>query len=123
MRAKDFVTEAGKRGKVGKHHHAAQPGAYKFRDNGTDRVYHLNRIMSAAAMADGSGKELHMDDESFVGKSNMAYPYSELEHNMMRQAFKTVRANHAEELIKSHKSLEPDDTHKVSPVKAFSGYK
>lgn len=124
MRAKDFVTEGGKKGKIGHHHNKAQPGAYKFRDNGTDRAYHLNRIMSAAAMADGkSNKPLDMDDESFVGKSNMAYPYSELEHNMMRQAFKTVRANHTEELIKSHKSLEPDDTHKVSPVKAFSGYK
>lgn len=124
MRAKDFVIEGGKRGNVGKHHNKAQPGAYKFRDNGADRIYHLNQIMKAAAMADGkSNNALNMDDESFVGKHNMAYPYSELEHNMMHQAFKTVRANHAEELIKSHKSLEPDDTHKVSPVTAFKGYK
>ena len=124
MRATEFITEGGKKGRVSKHHTKAQPGAYKFRDNGTDRIYHLNQIMKAAAMADGkSNKPLTMDDESFVGKSNMAYPYSELEHNMMRQAFKTVRANHAEELIKSHKSLEPDDTHKVSPLKPFKGYK
>jgi len=124
MRAKEFVIEGGKKGKINKRHHEAQPGAYKFRDNGTDRIYHLNRIMSAVAMADGkSNKPLDMDDESFVGKSNMAYPYSELEHNMMRQAFKTVRANHAEELIKSHKSCELEDTHKVSPVTSFKGYK
>ncbi len=123
MRATEFIVEAGKKGKPHKHHVQSQPGAYKFRDNGADRIYHLNQIMKAAACADGGTKAIDMDDESFVGKHNMAYPYSELEHNMMKQAFKTVRVNHAEELIKGHKSLEADDTYKVSPMKAFKGWK
>lgn len=122
MRASEFINE-GKKGKTPKHHHTAQPGAYKFMDNGTDRIYHLNRIMNAAACSDGSGKPIDMDDESFVGKANMAYPYSELEHRMMKQAFKSVRGNNAEELIRSHTSEEPEDTHKTSPVTAFKGYK
>lgn len=124
MRAKDFVIEGGKKGKTPKHHNRAQPGGYRFIDDATDRYYHLNQIMKAAACADGkSNKAIDMDDESFAGKHNMAYPYSELEHNMMKQAFKTVRSNQSEELIKSHKSLEPEDTHKVSPVVGFRGYK
>jgi hypothetical protein len=120
MRAKEFVTEG--KGKVPKHHHSSQPGAYTFGDDGTDRLYHLNQIMKAAACADGSNKALKMDDESFAGKWNMAYPYSELEHKMMRQAFKTVRVNRADEFIKNHKSTELEDTYKTSPVKGFKGY-
>lgn len=122
MRAKEFVIEGGKKGKPHHHHVNAQPGGYKFRDAGTDRLYHLNQIMKAAACADGSNKPIHMDDESFAGKNNMAYPYSELEHKMMKQAFKTVRENDAEEFIKNHHSMESEDTHKVSPVIGFRGY-
>ena len=29
------------------------PGIYNFRDDGTDRIYNLNRVMMAAALADG----------------------------------------------------------------------
>lgn len=123
MRAKELINENGKLGNVPNSHNKSQPGAYKFRDNGFDRIYHLNQIMKAAAMADGSLNEINMDDESFVGKHNMAYPYSELEHKMMQQAFKTVRANHAEALIKNHKSQEPDYINKISPVTGFKGYK
>jgi hypothetical protein len=123
MRANEFVTE-GKKGSPPKHHHNAQPGAYRFIDDATDRYYHLNQIMKAAACADGrSTKAIDMDDESFAGKNNLAYPYSELEHKMMKQAFKSVRGNHSEKFIKSHKSLESEDTHKISPIKAFKGYK
>lgn len=124
MRANEFITEGGRKGKAPDRHDYATPGAYKFMDNGTDRIYHLNQIMKAAAMADGkSNKALDMEDESFAGKCNMAYPYSELEHKMMRQAFKTVRANKAEKFIKDHRSMEPDDTHKTSPVTGFKGFK
>ena len=45
-----------------------------------------------------------------------ARPYTEQEHKMMRSAFKTVDSdhNHSE---KDHKSREPEDTHKVSPMR------
>lgn len=123
MRAREFIVEGGKQGNVPDHHHSAQPGGYRFIDDATDRFYHLNQIMKAAACADGSGKPIHMADESFAGKNNMAYPYSELEHKMMKQAFKTVRANNHDEFIKDHRSMEPNDTHKVSPVVGFRGFK
>ena len=116
MRAHEFISE-GKKGSVPKRHNAAQPGAYKFTDNGTDRTYHLNQIMKAVAMADGSStKAIKMDDESFVGKNNLAYPYSDLEHNMMQQAFNTVSPTQAKQMIKGRDSNELDIVNKTSPV-------
>ncbi len=123
MRASEFINE-GKKGSVPKRHNAAQPGAYKFMDNGTDRTYHLNQIMKAAAMADGSStKALKMDDESFVGKHNVAYPYSDLEHNMMQQAFNTVSPTHAKQMIKGRESKELDFVNKNSPIKPRKDYR
>ena len=116
MRAHEFINE-GKKGSVPNRHNKAQPGAYKFRDNGTDRTYHLNQIMKAVAMADGSStKALKMDDESFAGKNNLAYPYSDVEHIMMQQAFNTVSPTQAKAMIKGRDSSELDIVNKTSPV-------
>ena len=116
MRANEFINE-GTKGSVPKRHDASQPGAYKFKDDGTDRTYHLNQIMKAVAMADGSStKALKMDDESFVGKNNVAYPYSEVEHNMMQQAFNTVSPTQANQMIKGRDSSELDSVNRTSPV-------
>ena len=115
MRASEFVNES--KGKVPKRHNASQPGAYKFSDNGTDRTYHLNQIMKAVAMADGtSTKALKMDDESFAGKNNLAYPYSDVEHTMMQQAFNTVSPTQAKHMIKGKESKELDSVNKSSPI-------
>lgn len=116
MRANEFINE-GKKGSVPKRHQVAQPGGYKFMDDATDRTYHLNQIMKAAAMADGSStKALKMSDESFAGKNNVAYPYSDLEHTMMQQAFNTVSPTKAKKMIKSRDSSELGTVNKMSPV-------
>jgi hypothetical protein len=88
-----------------------------FRDvGGYDRTYHLNRIMMAAAMADGkSKKKLDMDPHSFVEKYNVVFPYTDLEHAMMLQAFATVPTD-KKELSKRGKSEEPKDTNIQSVV-------
>jgi hypothetical protein len=117
MRANEFIVE-GKKGKLKSRNTYPTPGAYKFRDKGADRTYNLNQIMKATAMADGrSTRAVDMDYESFAGKNNMAYPYTEAEHNMMKQAFNTVGDSTVHNLISDHRSLETPDTHKVSPVR------
>lgn len=122
MKINEIVTES--IGTMPKHHHDATTGAYKFRDDGTDRGYNLNQIMKATACADGkSTQAIDMDHESFGGKNNLAYPYTEAEHNMMRQAFNTVGDSRVTDLVKDHRSVEAEDTHKVSPIKGFKGYK
>ena len=121
MRAQEFVSE-GKTGKINKSYSDAMPGAYNFRDNGTDRIYNLNRIMMAAAMADGkSHKAVDMDAASWADKYNTAHPYSKEEDNMMHQAFATVKSN-LKHQVSDHRSVENSDVHRVSPVKGFKGY-
>ena len=95
----------------------ADTGEWVFRDDGTDRVYHLNRIMMAAAMHDGeSDAAVDMDESSWVEKNNMARPYTDQEHKMMKGAFKTVTNSDYHETSTDNRSREADDVHKVSPV-------
>lgn len=114
MKINEIIAE----GRDGKRpdHTDADTGEWKFRDlGGYDRAYNLNRVMMAAAMADGTGKPIDMDQSSWVDKFNLARPYTETEHEMMKQAFKTVDSDfeHSEP---DHKSKELNDTYKKSPI-------
>lgn len=121
MRAREFISEG--EGKIPKHAERATQGTHKLRDvGGYDRVYHMNRMMMAMAAADGKSKKpVNMDSASYVEKFNTAHPYTEEEHNMIHQAMKTIPTEH-QEVVPFSKSMELDDTHKVSPVKGFKGY-
>ena len=101
-------------------HAAVMQGVYKSRDvGGYDRVYHMNRLWMAMAMADGkSRKPVDMDAASWSEKYNTIHPYTEEEENMVHQAFATVPSDH-EHMVSSRKSREPDHVYKVSPVRPF----
>jgi len=116
MKINEIIIE-GHNGTKPKRQTQADTGEWRFRDvGGYDRTYNLNRIMMATAKADGkSDKPIDMDQSSWVEKYNIARPYTEEEHNMMKAAFKTVDSEY-KETEKDHKSREPDDTHKVSPT-------
>jgi len=116
MKIREIVHE-GKEGKKPKHDRA-DTGEWQFRDQGGyDRAYNLNRIMMASAIADGvSETAVDMPQSSWVEKFNVARPYTEQEHKMMKSAFKTVSSEHYH-TEKDHKSREPNDTHKVSPMR------
>jgi hypothetical protein len=116
MKISEIIAE----GREGKHPENAKDshtGEWRFRDvGGYDRTYNLNRVMMAAAMADGSSKKpVDMDQASFVEKFNLARPYSEPEHNMMQQAFATVDSDY-KHTGPVHKSKETSDTHIHSPM-------
>jgi hypothetical protein len=119
MRAKEFITELSVKpgGKRRADHVAVGQGSLLARDvGGYDRTYHMNRLLMAAAMADGSSnKAVDMDDSSFVEKYNVIFPYTDMEHMMMMQAIATIPSDSGE-LDKRGKSEEPADTHTVSPV-------
>ncbi len=114
MKINEIIIE-GKIGDKPKYSKNSDTGEWIFRDNGTDRVYNLNRIMMAAAMSDGSGNPVDMDEASWVEKNNMARPYTEAEHGMMKGAFATVKSEYNQS-SSDHKSQEADDVHKISPV-------
>jgi hypothetical protein len=122
MRANEFINEG--QGKIHKDHASVQQGVHKVRDvGGYDRTYHLNRLWMATAMADGKSKKpVKMDASSWVEKYNTAHPYTQEEHNMLHQAMKTVPTDH-KEVQPFGKSMEPDDTHKVSPTSNWNSKK
>jgi len=99
-------------------------GSILMRDQGGyDRTYHLNRIMMATAIADGSNKKpVDMDSSSFTEKYNVAFPYTDLEHLMMMQAMATIPTD-GKELAKRSKSVEPSDTNIQSPISNWNAKK
>lgn len=121
MRAKEFIIER-KVAKPTKRQNQSSVGLHKFRDpGGYDRTYELNRIMMACAGADGT-TPIDVDAETWSGKFNTAHPYTDVEHKMLKQAFKAVGSD-TKDLNKGNlKSLELDTTNKSSPVQAFKGF-
>jgi hypothetical protein len=117
MRAKEFIKEAKPGGKMPKDLENKSQGAIRMRDvGGYDRIYHMNRIGMAVAMADGQSKKpVEMDSSSFVEKFNVAFPYTDAEELMMFQAMATIPTD-GTELAKRSKSKESDDTNTASPV-------
>ena len=115
MKIKDIVTETA-RGKLRKDATGASTGEWQFRDkDGLDRDYNFNRVMIAAAMHDGKTADpVKMNSSSWVDKNSVARPYTEEEHRMMQGAFKTIGSQN-QHSIPDHRSLEKDDTNKVSP--------
>lgn len=85
------VAEAKGNGKMRHRDEHSQRGILKMRDvGGYDRVYHLNRIMMAAGLSDGSGKPVDMDPASWIEKFNTGHPFTEEEFKMLQAAMKTI---------------------------------
>jgi len=122
MRAHEFITEG--EGKMHKNHIAASGAIVKVRDiGGYDRIYHMNRLWMAMAMADGKSQDaVDMDNASFVEKYNTVHPYTEEEYNMLISATKTIPTD-SKEVVPYSKSKEPEDTNTKSLVVPFTGYK
>jgi hypothetical protein len=122
MRAREFIAEG--EGKISKNAENASKGTHKVRDKGGyDRIYHMNRMMMAMAMADGKSKKpVKMDNASYVEKFNTAHPYTEEEHNMLHQAMSTIPTEH-QEVVPFSKSQENSDVNKTSPTSGFKGYR
>jgi hypothetical protein len=124
MRAKEFITEDNGPGKLTKRQRYATRGAHKFQDvDGRDRVYELNRVMMALAQANGeSGERIDLDSESWVGTSNLAFPYTEVEANMLKAAYKAVGSEWEDLNSGDMKSVELPTTNTESPIEGFKGY-
>ncbi len=124
MRANEFITEDNAPGKMSKRQRYATRGAHKFQDvDGRDRVYELNRVMMALAQANGeSGERIDLDSESWVGTSNLAFPYTEVEANMLKAAYKAVGSEWEDLNSGDMRSVELPSINKESPIEGFKGY-
>ena len=123
MRANEFVSEGKKVGILRKRHQLATRGLHKFRDEAyADRVYELNRIMMAAASTDGTFLP-DMDHESWAGRHDVAAPYTQEEHNMLKMAYKVNGTKYKDLNNGDLRSQELPSTNTQSIVKPFKGYK
>lgn len=110
MRAKDFIIE--RSGKLASDQKSTLNRSNKFATS-NDRFYDLNRVMMATAGSDGVDMP-EMDAESWVGRSNLAQPYTKQEQDMVKKACKKVGTNITP--VVKDPSCEPGDTNNVSPV-------
>jgi len=122
VRAQEFVVEQ-KKGHISKRLQNATVGLHTFVDNDhMDRTYELNRIMMATAMADGTDAPVKLDSESWIGRNNLAAPYTDVEEKMMHQAFKAVGSTHRDLNHGDTRSQELPAVNKTSPLVGFKGY-
>jgi len=123
MRANEFISEGQSVGRLSKTKSYASVGLHKFVDPAhADRIYELNRIMMATAATDGTFVP-DVDGESWVGRWNLAAPYTKEEHDMLKMAYKAIGSDVSDLNKGDLRSLELPSTNTTSPVQAFRGYR
>lgn len=121
MRATEFVSES-KKGKISKRQQQATRGLNTFADNQFDRHYDLNRVMMAVACSDGVNP-VEINSESWAGKNNTAHPYTDIEQDMLKIAYKAAGITSKDLNKGDMRSQELESTNTTSPFKPFKGYK
>jgi hypothetical protein len=121
MRAHEFITESGK-GKVSARQQQSTVGLNVFAISQYDRTYDLNRVMMAVASTDGKTIP-DLSSESWVGKNNTAHPYTEVEQDMLKIAYKAAGIPFKDLNKGDLDSEELVSTQDQSPIKPFKGYK
>ena len=121
MRAHEFITE-GNKGKVSDRQQQSTVGLNIFATTQYDRTYDLNRVMMAVASTDGVTVP-DLNRESWVGKNNTAHPYTQVEQDMLKIAYKAAGIPFKDLNKGDLDSEELDSTQDQSPIKPFKGYK
>jgi hypothetical protein len=121
MRAHEFITE-GNKGKVSDRQQQSTVGLNIFATTQYDRTYDLNRVMMAVASTDGTTIP-DLNRESWVGKNNTAHPYTQVEQDMLKIAYKAAGIPFQDLNKGDLDSEELDSTQDQSPIKPFKGYK
>lgn len=125
MRAHEFITEQShgtRAGKVSKRQQQSTVGLNVFAISQYDRTYDLNRVMMAVASTDGEIIP-NIEQESWVGKQNTAHPYTKVEQDMLKIAYKAAGIPFKDLNKGDLDSEELDSTQDQSPIKPFKGYK
>ena len=71
-------------------------------------------------ISDGKNFSHDPAGESWIGRSNMAAPYTQVEHDMLHHAYHAIGTPIESALDDERK--EPKDTYAISPVVAHRGY-
>lgn len=115
MRAQEFITEM-KVGKITKRQQQSSRGINTYGDSEhVSGDYTSFKLGQALAMADGKGK-IDIDGKSWHGKKKTAHPYTQVEQDMLKDAYKAVGADYTDLNHGDMSSKELEGTHTVSPV-------
>ena len=115
MRAQEFISEM-KVGKITKRQQQSSRGINTYGDSEhVSGDYTSFKLGQALAMADGKGK-IDIDGKSWYGKKKTAHPYTQVEQDMLKDAYKAVGADYTDLNHGDMSSKELEGTHTVSPV-------
>lgn len=127
MRAREFVLEdkAVHTGiKPDKSVEYAMPGTHRVAGT-ADRLYDLNRVMMMVACADGKTQP-PMPQESWAGRNNTAHPYTKVEADMLKHAYKAADVAWDDAIAPNPKNKSEETPERksaaVSPIRPFRGY-
>jgi len=115
MRAKDFIVEK-TQGKISKRSQQASRGILTYSDSErANSDYTQYRLGLALACSNGKDP-IDVDYKTWFGKKKTIHPYSQIEQDMINQAFKVVGADYEDINKGDLESRELDSTNTVSPV-------
>ncbi len=115
MRARDFIVEK-TQGKISKRAQQASRGINVYSD-GERANSDYTQYRLGLALACSNGKDpIDVDYKSWYGKKKTMHPYSQVEQDMIKQAYKVVGANHKDVNKGDMESKELESTYTVSPV-------
>jgi len=115
MKIFELITER-KTGKLSKRQQNPTRGLHVFSDSEkANSDYTFNRVGLAAAMCDGENNP-DIDYLSWIGKKKLTAPYTKVEADMLKQAYKLAGADHKDINHGDMNSRELSGTNTVSPV-------
>jgi hypothetical protein len=115
MKILELITER-KAGKLSKRQQTSTRGLHLFSDaEKANSDYTFNRVGLAAAMCDGTNNP-DVDYLSWLGKRKVTAPYTKVEADILKQAYKLAGANYTDLNHGDMNSTELSSTNTVSPV-------
>ncbi len=115
MKILELITER-KKGKLSKRQQNSTRGLHLFSDaEKANSDYTFNRVGLAAAMCDGTNNP-DVDYLSWLGKRKVTAPYTKVEADILKQAYKIAGANYTDLNHGDMNSTELSSTNTVSPV-------
>ena len=115
MKILELITER-TAGKLSKRQQTATRGLHVFSDaEKANSDYTFNRVGLAAAMCDGTNNP-DVDYLSWLGKRKVTAPYTKVEADILKQAYKLAGANYTDLNHGDMNSTELSSTNTVSPV-------
>jgi len=115
MKILELITER-KAGKLSKRQQNSTRGLHLFSDaEKANSDYTFNRVGLAAAMCDGTNNP-DVDYLSWLGKRKVTAPYTKVEADILKQAYKLAGANYTDLNHGDMNSAELSSTNTVSPV-------